>query len=367
MENRAILAINPGTTSTRCALYDLASDGLTLAAERTLEHDETLIASFPSISSQLDFRGACVEAFLAEHLGGKTLAACAGRGGMLNPVPAGVIAVDDALVHFALYTPVYHHASNLGAPLASRIAAAHGAPAFVVDPVSVDQLPDVARVTGTPLLPRFSFVHALNIRACGRRLAAELGKPFEELNAVVAHLGAGFSIAALGGGRILDNTNRMENSPFTPERAGGLPPMPLIELCYSGLYPRDVLKKMLYGQGGVFAHLGTKDIRKVEERVEAGDGHAALIYDAMLYQVAKAIGSMAAVLDFRLDGVVLTGGLANSARVVETLTRRVGALGPIRVYPGGDECKALAEGAARVLAGEEQPIAWAPGHFGFAA
>jgi len=277
---------------------------------------------------------------------------------MLSPVPAGVIAVDEALVDFALHRPVHHHASNLGAPLARLIALAAGCPAFVVDPVSVDELPPVARVSGCPDIPRFSFVHALNIRACGRKLAGQLGKPFEALDAVVAHLGAGISVAAIREGRIIDSTNRMENSPFSPERAGGLPPMALIDLCYSGRFGKEELKRRLYGQGGVFAFLGTKDMRLVEAMVDAGDVKARLVWEAMVYQIGKAIGSMAAVLDFRPDGIILTGGMAQSHRLTRALTDRIGGFAPVTCFPGSHESEALAAGAARVLAGGEVARHW---------
>ncbi|THD72570.1 butyrate kinase [Thalassobius vesicularis] len=355
----AILSINPGTTTTRCAVYAVSEGTISLLAEATLEHDETQMATFASIPDQLQFRTRAVLEFLEGVTGCFRLVACAGRGGMLMPVPAGVIRVNRDLVTFALHTPRHQHASNLGAPLAYTIGQSLGAPAFVVDPVSVDQFSDLARVSGVPELPRFSFGHALNIRACGRRLAADLGKPFEQVRAVVAHLGAGFSIAALENGRIVDNTNRMEASPFTPERAGGLPPLALIDLCYSGRFTKDELKRKLYGNGGLMAALGTKDVRRVEAMIEAGDATAALYFDAMLYQVAKAIGAMASVLNYDLDAVVLTGGIAHSSRVREVLTQRVGRISEIVTYPGSDECRALAEGAARALAGQEHVIDWA--------
>lgn len=353
-----ILTVNPGTTTTRVGLF--APQGATVRPvhEDTIEHDEAVMAGFASIASQLEYRAACLQGFLEDRLAGGRLVAVAGRGGMLSPVPAGVIAVNPELVAFALHTPRHHHASNLGAPLADAVAARAGCPAYIVDPVSVDELPAVARISGCPEIARFSFVHALNIRACGRRLAQELGRPFGDLDAVVAHMGAGFSIAALKGGRIVDSTNRMENSPFTPERSGGLPPIPLIELCYSGKYEKADLMKRLYGQGGVFAYLGTKDIRKAEAMAAAGDARAALVLDAMVYQTAKAIGAMAAVLDFRPAAIVLTGGIAQSARISADLSARCGALAPVRVYPGSDESRALAEGAARALCGAEPPMHW---------
>lgn len=354
----AVLAINPGTTTTRCGLFGVSNGAVERILEETLDHDEAKIARFPNIQSQLQFRADCIAEFLSKAPDGIRIAACAGRGGMLTPVPSGTIAVNDELVEFALHRPVYQHASNLGAPLANALASRYGVHAYITDPVSVDELPPVARVTGCKELPRFSFVHALNIRACGRRLARDIGKPFDRVKAVVAHLGAGFSIAALVDGKLVDSSNRTELSPFSPERAGGLPPLPLIELCYSGKYEKKELLKLLYGNGGVFAHLGTKDIRRVEQMIEQGDEYARLIYDAMLYQVAKAIGAMASVVDFELDGIVLTGGLLNSPKIAATLESKLSRLAPVHVFPGSDECQALAEGAARVLAGLEKPMTW---------
>jgi butyrate kinase len=353
-----ILTINPGTTTTRIGLFEPADAGVESVLEETIEHDEKTMASFASIPDQLDFRLEVITQFLARLPREVKLAAIAGRGGMLSPVPAGIIAVDEALVDFALHTPRHQHASNLGAPLSFRMAAKQECPAFVVDPVSVDELPAVARVSGFPEIPRFSFVHALNIRACGRRLADHFGRPFTELDLVVAHLGAGISVAALRRGRIVDNSNRMENAPFSPERAGGLPTIPLIDLCYSGKYEKHELKKRLYGHGGAYAYLGTTDIQRVEAMMAGGDARAELVWRAMLYQIAKAIGAMAAVLEFRPDAIILTGGMAQSSKIVAALTASCEALAPIHVYPGSFENIALAEGAARALAGEEIPMKW---------
>lgn len=356
--NNLILTINPGTTTTRLGLFKPSGMTVKCVVATTIEHDEKRMAEFATISDQLEFRAHAISTFLTEISGGVTLAAIAGRGGMLSPVPAGVIAVNEALVDFALHTPVYRHASNLGAPLAHAIAKEHKVGAFIVDPVSVDELPDVARLSGFPELPRFSFVHALNIRACGRRLADDLGKPFDTLNTVVAHMGAGISIAAIRNGRIVESSNRMENSPFSPERAGGLPVMPLIELCYSGKYSEAELKKQLYGNGGVFAYLGTKDMRQVETMIAKGDTQASLVWEAMLYQIKKTIGAMAAVLDFKPDGIILTGGMAQSDKVVGALTSCCCALAPVLVYPGSHESEALASGVARIMAGVEKAMIW---------
>lgn len=358
MGSPLILTINPGTTTTRLGLFLPQGEGVQPVLDETIDHDEGAMARFPTIAAQLPFRAAAVQSFLDAIPGGVRLAAVAGRGGMLSPVPAGVIAVDEALVDFALHEPVHHHASNLGAPLAQSIATAAGCPAFIVDPVSVDELPPIARVSGCPDLPRFSFVHALNIRACGRRLAAELGKPFADLDVVVAHLGAGISVAAIRKGRIVDSTNRMEASPFSPERAGGLPPLTLIDLCYSGRFTHEELKRRLYGQGGVFAYLGTKDMRRVEAMIDAGDVRAQLVWEAMVYQIGKAIGSMAAALHFRPEAIILTGGMVQSERLTAALMEWIGSLAQVRRYPGSHESEALAQGAARVLTGAEAAKHW---------
>ncbi|PLS22592.1 butyrate kinase [Neptunicoccus cionae] len=358
LNNHLILTINPGTTTTRLGLYRPDDGKVFPVQDVTIEHDETRMAGFATVSDQLEFRARAIAGFLRDQPDGLRLAAVAGRGGMLSPVPAGVIEVNEALVNFALHRPLYAHASNLGAPLARAIAAQHGVRAFIVDPVSVDELPEVARISGFPEIPRFSFLHALNIRACGRRFAAELDKPFERLNAVVVHLGAGISVAALKQGRIVESTNRMENAPFSPERAGGLPVMPLIDLCYSGKYSQSELKRKLYGNGGVFAYLGTKDMRQVEAMIESGDSQAALVFEAMLYQIRKAIGAMAAVLDFAPDGIILTGGMAHSDRITGSLTQGCGTIAPVRIYAGSYESEALAAGAARVLAGQEAAMHW---------
>lgn len=353
-----ILTINPGTTTTRIGLFELKGETVSAVSGATIDHDEHVMARFKRVAEQLPYRAETLRKFVEVGRGDGRLVAVAGRGGMLTPVPAGVIAVTPALVDFALNRPVHQHASNLGAPLAHALAEAAGCPAFVVDPVSVDELPAVARVSGCPDIPRFSFVHALNIRECGRRLASHLGKPFAELNAVVAHLGAGISIAALQDGRIVDTTNRMETSPFSPERAGGLPPMPLIDLCYSGRFSKEELKRQLYGRGGVSAYLGTKDMRRVEVMIAEGDAKAKLVWEAMIYQIVKAIGAMAAALEFRHDGIVLTGGMVQSERLNATLEARISALGPVTSYPGSFESEALAAGAARVLTGCEMPRIW---------
>ncbi|ADL11997.1 butyrate kinase [Acetohalobium arabaticum] len=355
MENiEIIFTVNPGATSTKCALYQLVDNEIDCIAEEAINHPDEEIVEFDSVSDQVDYREELVRQFIDQSLPQQgEIIACAGRGGMLTPVPSGAIKVNDELVDFCLNDPVYYHASNLGAPLAYRVANTYGIEAFIVDPVAVDELTEVARVSGCKDFPRFSFVHALNVRATVRKLAEKLGKDFEDMKCVTAHLGGGFSIAAIDQGRIVDNDNRMEGGPFTPERAGGVPPIPLVEACFSGDYTKEELMKKLYGEGGVYGYLGTKDMREVVKRVEDGDEYATLIYDAMIYQICKEIAAMASVVSFDLDGIVVTGGLAYSDKIIADIKAKVSKLGQVYVYPGSNESEALAATAARVINGEE--------------
>lgn len=358
-QNSYIFTVNPGSTTTKCSFYRICDRQLQLAVEETIEHPDSEIIPFKSVSDQVDYREKLVREFIARNTTGDfNIAACAALGGMLTPVPSGVITVNKELVDFSLFTPVYQHASNLGAPLAYRVAQSFGIEAYIVDPVGVDELTDIARISGSPDFPRFSFVHALNIRATIRKVAKELGKNFNEMRCVAAHLGGGFSIAAFDRGKLVDNDNRMESAPFTPERAGGIPPIPLLDACFSGKYTKEQLQKKLYGQGGLFAYLGTKDVRQVVKRVQDGDAYAKLIYDAMIYQIAKEIGAMGSVLEFNLDGIIITGGLAHETYLLSELTRKVKRLGRIFVFPGGNENEALSESVMRVLLGDDQPMSW---------
>lgn len=354
-----IFTVNPGATSTKCALFELAGSALQCRHEATIEHPDAVLARFDSIADQLDYRLQRVKQFLSEGLQEQDrLIACAGRGGMLTPVPSGAILVNPALVKFSLETPVYQHASNLGAPLAYQIASDSGVQAYIVDPVSVDEFTPVARISGCPDFDRFSFVHALNTRATARKLAEQLNQPFDKLNCVVAHLGAGFSISAIRNGRIVDNDNRMEGGAFTPERAGGLPPIPLIDACFSGRYSAAELKKKLYGEGGLFGYLGTRDLRDVEAMIDQGDSRAKLIYDAMLYQIRKSMAAMASVLDFDLHGFILTGGLAYSTTLVSRLSDTLEAVAPVYAFPGSNENQALAETTVRVIQQDAEFLTW---------
>jgi len=358
-KTRIIFSVNPGAMTTKCSLYAVSGFRLEEIVSKTIEHPVKKILEFDVISAQVDYREELVREFLKENLPeNSVIIACSGRGGMLTPVPSGVIKINEELVGFSLHTPVYQHASNLGAPLAFRIAETHNCPAFISDPVAVDELPDIARISGHPLFPRFSFVHALNIRATVRKLSGKLGKAFEEMRCVVAHLGAGFSIAVVDKGKIVDNDNRMESAPFTPERAGGLPPIPLINACFSGEYTKKELMKKVYGEGGIYAYLGIKDIREVIQKIKSGDTYAELVLDAMIYQICKDISAMASVIDFDIDGLILTGGIAHSEYIVEKIKKKVKKVMNVYVYPGSSENEALAENALRVLNGEEKHMTW---------
>ncbi len=357
----AIVVVNTGSTSTKCSIYrhDPSSPTPAPVADETIAHDDALLASFPGVSAQKDMREAAVREFLARALpAGERPVAVGAIGGMLPPVPSGVIRVDGKLATYCLETPVYHHASNLACPIALSIAADWGVQAYIVDPVGVDELAPVARLSGAPDFPRFSFVHALNIRATAGKLARRLGIPFEDLRVVVCHLGGGFSVAPLLRGRIVDSDNRMEGAPFTPERAGGVPPIPLLEACFSGKWTKDELLRRLYGEGGLYGYLGTRDIREVLTRIAAGDEFARLVMDAMIYQICKEIGAMASVLGFRLDGIVVTGGIAKDPGIVARIEEVCGRLAPVFRYPGENENEAIAQGVSDVLAGRTFAGEW---------
>lgn len=354
-----IFTVNPGATSTKCALYQVIDKGIKEVISETIDHPDRIITQFETVAFQLDYRERLVRQFINDFLPKNAkIVACAGRGGMLTPVPSGVIKVNEELVNFSLNRPVYQHASNLGAPLAYRVAQTYKVDAFIVDPVSVDELTPIARISGSPDFPRFSFVHALNIRATVRKLSERLGKKFEEMRCVVVHLGAGFSIAAFNRGKMVDNDNRMESASFTPERAGGVPPIPLVNACFSGKYTKKELIRKLYGEGGVYAYLGTKNMKEIEIKAKEGNESVRLIYGAMIYQICKEIGAMASVLSFDMDGIIITGGLAKDENLVNKIKKKIHKIGNIYIYPGSNENEALAQGVLRVLRGAEKFMAW---------
>jgi butyrate kinase len=346
-----VLAVNPGAGSTKLALYR----GELLVEEEKLAHPELTTRAARRTFDELPARVLAAARFL-ERAGVKAgdLAAVAGRGGLLPPLAAGAYAVDDAMIADLERAARGEHASNLGAPIARALAAPHRCPAFIVDPVSVDELDPVARIAGLAGIERRSFSHALNMRAVARRYARAVGRPVADLRLVVAHLGTGISLSAHRAGRMVDVVNPQDEGPFAGDRAGGVPVTAVVELCFAPGADARTVKKRLFGDGGLFSHLGTRDVREALARAEAGDGRARLVVEAMLYQVARAAAGLAAALEGEVDAILLTGGLAHLAPVVDGLRRRLAFLGPVEVFPGEDECRALAEGALRVLAGEEE-------------
>jgi butyrate kinase len=353
-----VLAVNPGAGSTKLALYR----GEALVQERKLEHPELASRPLARVWDERPARLQAVRAFLVEAgVAPRALAAVVGRGGLLPPLPAGAYAVDEAMLRDLERAERGEHASNLGGALAQAVAADHGCPALVVDPVSVDELLPVARLTGLAGVSRRSFSHALNIRAVARRHARAVGAPLEALRLVVAHLGTGVSLAALAGGRMVDVVNPQDEGPMSGDRAGGVPVTALVDLCFAPGAERRAVRRRLFGDGGLFSHAGTRDAREVWRRAEAGDAAAALLLDAMAYQVGKAAGGLAAALEGRVDAVLLTGGLCHLEPFVALVRPRVEFIAPVALFPGEDELLALVEGALRVLRGEEPARAYPAG------
>jgi butyrate kinase len=356
-ENSRVLAINPGGTSTKIGVY--TREGAELAW--TIRHGDEELARFRGrpMLARLDYRAGLIEreleagGYYQAGLGVARFAAVAGRGGFLQPLPCGTYLVDDAMLEELWLARRGEHASNLGALLALRFAQAAGVNAYIVDPVTVDEWEECARLSGSPLVERTSIGHALNTKAVARRFAREQGRRYESLRLIVAHLGSGITVSAHRDGRMIDS-NSIEEGPFGPDRTGGLPVRALIKLCFSGAYTQAQLDRHVFGDGGLFAYLGTRDLVEVERRIDAGDREAATVFEAMVHQIGKEAGAMAAVLKGQVDAVLLTGGMANSERVVSLLRGYLEWIAPVRVYLGEDELQALAEGVFRVLDGEEQ-------------
>ena len=345
-----IFVINPGSTSTKIALFD---DEKCLWTD-TQRYETDVIDGFETVMDQEGFR--CDEIMKVLDSKGTRpgeFAAVVGRGGLMKPIQGGTYLVNDRMLQDLKSMAYGAHASNLGAPLAVRFAAGN-APAFIVDPVVVDELVDEARISGLPEIPRISILHALNQKTVARRAAADLKKPLAECNFVVANMGGGISVGAHRQGRVIDVNNALDGEgPMSPERSGSLPVGGLLDLCFDGRHTQREIQKKINGKGGLVAHLGTNDFREAEKRVAAGDPQATLVFEALALQIAKEIGSCAAVLKGVVDAVVLTGGLAFSDALCERISARIAFVGPILRYPGEDEMQALAEGALRVLRNEE--------------
>ena len=347
-----LLIINPGSTSTKIGVYSGEKEVLV----ETLRHSSDEIAKYDTIFNQKSFRKEVIMNILKENnIDVNSLDAIVGRGGMLRPIPGGTYEVTDNLLEDLKVGVSGQHASNLGGILANEIAKEIGIRSFIVDPVVVDELQDIARISGIPELPRRSIFHALNQKAIARRAAKELGKDYSQCNFIVAHMGGGISVGAHEKGRVIDVANALDGEgPFSPERSGGLPVGDLVKMCFSGKYTQDEIKKRLKGNGGLVAYLNSNDVRDVEERIAAGDDKAKLIHEAMAYQVCKEIGACAAVLKGNVDAILLTGGIAYSKSITSMIEDSVKFISKVKVYPGEDEMIALAQGGLRVLNGEEE-------------
>lgn len=344
-----LLVINPGSTSTKIAVYENETPLLV----RNIRHTVEKLSAFPRVIDQFEFRKSLVLRELEVNDIPFRFDAVIGRGGLVKPIPGGVYEVNEAMKRDTLHA-MRTHACNLGGLIADELAAAlPGCRAFIADPGVVDELEEVARITGSPLMPRITIWHALNQKAIARRYAAEHGTRYEDLDLIVCHLGGGISVAVHRHGRAVDANNALDGEgPFSPERAGTLPAGQLIDLCFSGKFTKDELKKRISGRAGLTAHLGTTDIPAIIQSIEAGDDHARLVLDAMIYNVAKSIGAASTVLCGKVDAILLTGGIAYSDYVISRLRERISFLAPVFVYPGEDEMEALALNALGALRGE---------------
>lgn len=348
-----LLVINPGSTSTKIAVFE----GENPLLEQTLRHSAEELSPYNSVIDQYQFRKGIILDFLENKgISLAKLSAVVGRGGSLKPIVGGTYAVNDLMVSDLTSGVQGQHASSLGGIIAKEIASQLKIPAYIVDPITVDELAPEARISGLPEIERCSIWHALNQKAVVRQAAAEIGKEYHEANFVCVHLGGGISVAAHLQGQAVDVNNALNgDGPFSPERTGGLPVGELVKLCFSGNYTEGEINRKLVGQGGLVAYLGTNDGQVIQERVNAGDEKTTLVYKAMAYQIAKEIGAAATVLKGDVAAIVLSGGLAHDGTyLVPWIKERVSYIAPIKVYPGEFEMLALAQGGLRALSGVEE-------------
>lgn len=355
MEEFHILAINPGSTSTKIAIFQNAKP----AFMKTIRHSCDEIEKYDKITDQYEFRKDVIYEQLKEAgTDLKKIRAVVGRGGLVKPIPSGVYTVNDRMKADVKNSPLGEHASNLGALIADDIAKTlPNARAFIADPVVVDEFEEIARISGHPDFERHSIFHALNQKATARSHAKSIMRTYEELNLIVVHLGGGISVGAHCKGKVIDVNQGLDgDGAFSPERSGTLPVGALVKACFSGKYTLAQFKKMIKGNGGMTAYLGTNNAYEVELKAADGDKKSKLIFEAMAYQTAKEIGAMATVLKGEVDGILITGGVANSKWFVNMIIERVYKIGPVHVYPGEDEMRALAMNGLRILKGEAEPL-----------
>lgn len=358
MGNMNILVINVGSTSTKIAIFMVQGSGfkvMDVVAGETLVYSGAELVQYGDIKDQLPLREKDVLKFISMHnIDMKEMDIIISRGGVGRPGPAGVYEINEAMCDDLITGRYARHPSALGPAIALDMSRRYGVQSIVIDPPSTDEFQQLTRISGLPEFERKSGFHALNQKAAARRAASEIGKRYEDINLIVAHLGGGITIGAHRGGQVIDCTHGLSEGPFTPERAGSLPTMDLIDLAFSGKYSKEQIQKKLVGEGGLCAYLGTTDAREVEKMINGGNEDAKLVYQAMAYQIAKYIGAFFVVLKGRVDGVVLTGGLARSGMLVGWIVEWINFLARIFVYPGEDEMTTMAEGALRVLRGEEK-------------
>ncbi len=346
-----ILVINPGSTSTKVALFSNEQ----LLFDKKIEHNHKELSNFNKIIDQYRFRQEIILNFLKEKgVNLSTLDAVVGRGGLLKPIASGTYRVNKKMLEDLRKGASGEHASNLGGLLAHGIAENLSIPSYIVDPVVIDEMKPVARISGMPEIPRISILHALNQKAVARKAALDLGKKYEKANFIVAHLGGGISVGIHCKGKIIDVNNALNGEgPFAPERSGGVPVGALVEFCFSGKFTKDEITKKIKDKGGLVAYLNTNDVREVVKRIKQGDKKAKLVLEAMAYQVAKEIGAGAAVLKGQIDAIILTGGIAYNNEFVNMVKDRVSFISLVMIYPGEEEMLALCDGALRVLKEEE--------------
>lgn len=345
-----ILTINPGSTSTKIGVFE----NETKLFETTLRHSSNMLDKFPDIWSQYNFRKKEIIKMLEQNdYDISKFDAVVGRGGLLKAIPNGTYRVDETMIQDARTGIIGQHASNLGCIIAYSIAWENDLPSFIVDPPSVDDLEDLARISGNSAIERTSLFHALNMFATARNFAKDHNKKFDTQNLIIAHLGGGISVAAIEKGRAINTNNGLQEGPFSPERSGNLPPLALLDMAFSGKYTHAELKKMIVGKGGLVSYFGTNKAHEIENQVVAGSKKHKLIFDAMAYQVSEEIGARATNLKGQVDAIIITGGIANSKMITKLITERVKHIAKVYVYPGELELEALASGAYRALTGED--------------
>ena len=351
-DNKTILIINPGSTSTKIGIFSAGK----MIVNESVKHDDAELRKFPTIWDQYDFRRDALLDFLKNNtISMAEIDAIACRGGNVKPLPGGIYRICPKMIA-DMKSGIYGgHPINVGGLVAFDLGNEYNIPVLTADPPMTDELCSSARYSGIPQIARQSSFHALNQKATARKIAAGLDRTYDEVNLIVVHLGGGISVGAHRKGQIIDVNNALDgDGPFSPERAGSLPAGDLVKLCFSGDYSKAEVLKLLTGNGGLFAYLGTTNVIEIERRIDAGDEKAAEVFEAMIYQVAKEIGASAAVLEGEVDAIALTGSLVYSQRLLESLKRKISFIAPIHLNPGENEMEALADAAMRYFNDEEE-------------